>query len=43
MAKGQQRTPKEKKKPKAQEKKASVSAYAAAYKGRSSPGLGEKK
>jgi hypothetical protein len=44
MAKGQQRTPKEKKKPKAEKATKNVSSYAASYgKGRTVPGLGEKK
>jgi hypothetical protein len=44
MAKGQQRQPKEKKKPKAEAKSKPVSGYKAAYGGVSStPSLGAKK
>jgi hypothetical protein len=45
MAKGQQRQPKEKKKPKQEDKNKSVSGYKAAYSGggSSAPSLGQKK
>jgi hypothetical protein len=45
MAKGQQRQPKEKKKPKAEDKSKPVSGYKAAYSGggSSAPTLGSKK
>jgi hypothetical protein len=45
MAKGQQRQPKEKKKPKQDDKNKSVSGYKAAYSsgGSSAPSLGAKK